>query len=131
MVEGVEGIHLEQELNALRDAELLAYGCIKVIDTRLAIVVTREVAKRAKSGLDEAVWIEARELAAGIAMDVAARREIRVHELAEVDTLNVIRLHSERETALEGDDAAKLPAANCEIYRPVDLIPELLTTAEG
>jgi hypothetical protein len=35
MVEGIEGIHLEQELDALGNAELLAYGGVKVIDARL------------------------------------------------------------------------------------------------
>src|ERR1700741_1778324 len=104
MVEGIEGIHLEQEFDSLGNAELLAYRRIKVIDARRAIVVAREVSKRAKSGLGEAVWVEARELAAGIGMDIAALHEIRVHELTEVDPLNVIRCDSDREAALECDD---------------------------
>ena len=41
MVEGIEGIHFEEELNTLGDAELLAYSRIKVVDARLAKEVTR------------------------------------------------------------------------------------------
>ena len=101
MVEGIEGIHFEEELNTLGDAELLAYRRIKVVDARLAKEVTRGVSKRAECRLGEASRVEARELPGETGMNIAAFHYVRVHELAVVNPLDIVRRDGHREAALE------------------------------
>lgn len=131
MVEGIEGIHFEEESNAFGNAEFLADRSIKVVDARCPQEVTRGVSKRAEGWLGKTIWVEARELPSEIAMNIAAFHYIRVHELAVINALDVVRCDRYWEAALEGDDAAELPASDCDVCSSVDLIRIFLAATNG
>lgn len=131
MVKGIESVHFEKEFDTLGDAELFAYGRVKVVETGLAEEIARCVSECAERGLSEASRVEARKLTGEIGVNVTAFHYVRVHELAVVNTLDVVRRDGHREAALEGDDTAELPSADCNVSRAVDLIRKLLAATEG
>lgn len=131
MVEDVEGVRLQRESDALPNVDRLAKTHIKIINARLAQVVPRRVSIRPQWWLGEAGRIETLKLRRQIAMNLAARHIIRMLELGIVQALDICPGNGERETSLEGGDAANLPAANRQVFRPVDSAPNFLPRPNG
>ncbi len=115
----------------LGNGELLAKTDITVINARLAQGVPPDGSVCPQSGLSEAGRIDALELRSQIALDIAARHDIRVRKLAVVHALNIVPLNGVREAGLEGGNAGYLPAANCQVFHPVDSAPESLAAPKG
>src|SRR5579862_6476776 len=130
MIEGVEGIHFEQELNTLGNTELLTYRCVPVIESRSPESVAGNVSKGAQRRLGEAGWIDPRELPGNIGVNITAGHDIRMHELAVVNSLNIVRCDGKREAALEGSNTAEFPSANCQVCCAIDLVRIPFATAK-
>ena len=130
MVEGVEGIHLEEEFEPFGEAEVLADGHIPVVDAWLAKEVAASVAIGAERRLGEAGGVESLERLGEIAMNSASLHVVGVLKFGAVQALNVVCGNAKRETGLKGCDTRQLPTAHREIGCAIDLSSEFFATSE-
>ena len=128
MVEDVERIHFQGESETLENVEGFSKTHIKVINTGRAQGISPDVAILTQRWLGKARPVETLELLVQACVNVATRHVISMHELAVVDTLNVVRLNGEGEAGLEGGDTTSLPPADRKVFRAVDIASEFFAS---